>query len=100
MVVRALTDLATLARPAGGAPAERHQAAVATTLGWADAAAARGDHADALAWLETIEAIGDVLTGEYHLKRRVWQGALIQTPARGVPARAAAKEGNDVKHWA
>lgn len=51
----------------------RHQAAVARSLSWADDAAARGDHTDALAWLGAIEAIGEQLTPEYHAKRETWQ---------------------------
>ena len=49
-----------------------HRTAVTTTLGWADAAAAREDFTDALAWLDTIEAIGDQLTPEYKAKRQAW----------------------------
>jgi hypothetical protein len=40
----------------------RHARAVAQTLGWADEAAARGDHAGALAWLRTLEMIGHELS--------------------------------------
>jgi hypothetical protein len=50
----------------------RHRAAVGTTLSWADDAAARGDYAEALAWIETLDAIGDELTGEYQTKRGAW----------------------------
>lgn len=46
-------------------PARRHRAAVARSLSWADEAAENGDHADALSWQRTIEAIGDQLTAEY-----------------------------------
>ena len=53
-------------------PARRHRAAVARSLGWADEAAENGDHADALSWLHTIEAIGDQLTAEYQAKRQLW----------------------------
>jgi hypothetical protein len=51
----------------------RHERAVAQTLKWADEAVARGRHADALAWLRTVEAIGDQLPDEYELKRGDWQ---------------------------
>jgi hypothetical protein len=37
----------------------KHLAAVANTLPWADESAEPGDHFDALAWLEPVEAIGD-----------------------------------------
>lgn len=53
-------------------PETRHRAAVARSLGWADDAAARDDHTDALSWLGTIEAIGDHLTPEYEAKRQTW----------------------------
>ena len=39
----------------------KHPVAVARSLQWADQAAQRGDHSDALAWLHVIEAIGDEL---------------------------------------
>ena len=48
------------AEPDAGAHA-KHLAAVARTLRWADESAARGDYADALRWVETIEALGDPL---------------------------------------
>ena len=53
----------------------RHQAAVANSLSAADAAAADGDLADAVAWLETIRAIGDELPPEYELKLERWRQA-------------------------
>ena len=53
-------------------PNARHRAAVASTLSWADDAAARGDYAVALAWIEVLDAIGDELTGEYQTKRDAW----------------------------
>lgn len=54
----------------------RHARAVARTLGWADEAAVRGDHADALAWLRTLDAIGHELSAAYEAKRRSWRLAL------------------------
>ena len=50
----------------------RHAVAVARTLQWADEAAGRGDHSDALAWLHVIEAIGDELPETYRTKRHAW----------------------------
>ena len=50
----------------------RHAVAVARTLQWADEAAERGDHSDALAWLHVIEAIGDELPETYQTKRHAW----------------------------
>jgi hypothetical protein len=54
----------------------KHDRAVAQTLDWADEAAARGEHAEALAWLQTIEAVGDRLSDAYEQKRGHWQAAL------------------------
>ncbi len=50
----------------------KHRAAVASTLGWADEAAERGDHVDALAWLDALEAIGEKLPKPYVLRRASW----------------------------
>jgi hypothetical protein len=55
---------------------DRHMAAVARSFGWADEAAARGDHADALSWVGVVEAIGDLIPIEYQTKRRAWLSAL------------------------
>jgi hypothetical protein len=55
----------------------RHDRAVARTLEWADQAAERGQHATALEWLQTVEAIGDELSGEYQSKRNRWRRALM-----------------------
>ena len=52
---------------------ERHRAAVARTLGWADEAAARRDFHDALAWLRTLEAIGETLPDHYLRKQEAWR---------------------------
>jgi hypothetical protein len=54
----------------------RHQAAVANTLGWADAAAKQGDFAQALDWIRMLEAIGHEITGDYRAKRQAWLAAL------------------------
>ena len=50
----------------------KHVVAVARSLQWADEAAERGDHSDALAWLHVIEAIGDELPETYETKRQAW----------------------------
>jgi len=50
----------------------KHLAAVASTLQWADEAAERGDHFDAVAWLETLEAIGEQLPEVYENRRGSW----------------------------
>ncbi|HEY5144632.1 MAG TPA: hypothetical protein VII98_14130 [Solirubrobacteraceae bacterium] len=57
-------------RPSG--THERHQAAVARTLGWADEAARRHDFHDALAWLKTLEATGEILPDHYQRKQEEW----------------------------
>jgi hypothetical protein len=51
---------------------DNHPVAVARSLRWADEAAKRGDHSDALAWLHVIEAIGDELPETYQTKRQAW----------------------------
>jgi hypothetical protein len=48
---------------------DRHRAAVARSFGWAEQAAARGDYADALSWVQVVEAIGDPIPTEYQTKR-------------------------------
>lgn len=53
--------------------AARHHAAVGRTLVWAEDAATRGDYAEALAWIETLEALGDELASEYQAKREAWR---------------------------
>ena len=55
-----------------------HVVAVARSLNWADASAARGDFADALAWLRAVEAMGDLLPDAYLTKRQLWHSALGQ----------------------
>ena len=61
--------------------AERHRVAVANTLGWAQEAAERGDYADALEWLRTVEAIGEQLPPGYLTQRRAWRSTLAQNAA-------------------
>ena len=55
---------------AGGDP--RQVRAVARMLERADAAAARGDYVDALAWLDRVDAIGDGLDAVYQGRREAW----------------------------
>lgn len=64
---------------ASGYHKERHLAAVARTLQWADESAERGDHLDAIAWLKTLEAIGDELPEVYEIKRDSWRAQLRRT---------------------
>jgi len=49
--------------------AAKHERAVIQTLEWADEAAARGQHADALGWVQTVEAVSDQLSGLYQHRR-------------------------------
>ncbi len=63
----------------------KHLAAVASTLQWADESAERGDYFDALAWLDTVEAIGDVLPEVYETRRDSWSvqlGASLAAPTK------------------
>jgi hypothetical protein len=61
---------------------ERHRAAVARTLGWADEAAARHDFRDALAWLRTLEAIGETLPDHYLRKQEAWKRRALEQATR------------------
>jgi hypothetical protein len=64
----------------------RHEAAVARTLSSAREAGARGDHADALAWLAMLEAIGQELSREDQRLREKWRATLAgrsQAPPAG-----------------
>ena len=65
----------------------KHLAAVARTLQWADESAERGDHFDAIAWLETLEAIGDQLPEVYEIRRDSWSAQLARTRATDESAR-------------
>jgi hypothetical protein len=49
--------------------------AIAATLRWADAAAARHDYDEALHWLDTVAAMRDELPDGYAAKRAIWQNA-------------------------
>jgi hypothetical protein len=55
---------------------------VARTLRWADEASEPGDYFDALAWLDTVEAIGDQLPEAYETKRDSWCAQLARTLGR------------------
>ena len=65
----------------------QHLEAVRMSLGWADAAALAGDHADALHWLDVVEAVGDVLSAGYTAKREAWRRALRGASAAEQPTR-------------
>ncbi len=64
----------------------KHLAAVARTLQRADESAERGDYFDAVAWLETLEAIGDELPEVYEI-RRSWSEQLRASRATDETAR-------------
>lgn len=55
----------------------RHLGAVAGSLRFASESAARGDHRDALGWLNVLEAVGEVLPAEYVAKRGAWLAAAL-----------------------
>jgi hypothetical protein len=59
----------------------KHVAAVARTLQWADESAERGDLFDAIAWLGTVEAIGDKLPEVYEIRRDSWSAQVARTGA-------------------
>ena len=64
----------------------QHQAAVRQSLGWADAAAGAGEHADALHWLDVVEAVGHELSADDTAKREAWRRALRGASAAEQPA--------------
>jgi hypothetical protein len=74
--------LASTPREASVSAHDRHLAAVARTFSWAEEAAARGDYADALSWVQVVQAIGDLIPIEYQTKRRAWLSALAGNRAR------------------
>jgi ribosomal protein S27AE len=82
-LTEARRDVAHDRRPRFGSTPDRHRAAVTKTLGWAEHAAAEGDYATALAWLETIEAVDGEIPSGFDAKRRVWaQAARAATAER------------------
>ena len=73
--------MSAAAAPIGATEREaKHLAAVARTLQWADESAERGDYFDALAWLDTVEAIGDALPEVYEIRRDSWSAQLGRVP--------------------
>jgi hypothetical protein len=55
---------------------DRHLAAVARSLEWAQESAERGDYADALGWIQAVKATGEQLSPPDEAKRLEWQNAL------------------------
>lgn len=70
-------------RPRLGSTPERHRAAIARTVSWAEEAAARGDYGTALSWLATVEAVEGRLPPALDAKQRVWASSarLRRAPA-------------------
>jgi len=56
----------------------RHVKAVANSLRLASEAAERGDYVEAVAWVDTVRAIGDDLSPELEARRSVWLAELGQ----------------------
>ncbi len=77
--------------PTPASRATRHQVARAQTLGWAQDAADRGDHRDALEWLYLVEFVDGVLPVDWESTRTVWRElAAEQRLAAPPPLRRAA----------
>ena len=72
---------------AGTPTCARHLAAVARTLQWADESADRGDLREAIAWLGTLEAIGDEVPGVYEFRRDCWSAELARSRAAEIVAQ-------------
>ena len=74
-----------------------HRAAVANTLTWAEESAARGDYANALAWLSVLDAIRETLQDEYEVKRLDWRRVLVERHGRN--ARHYARRDSLATDW-
>jgi hypothetical protein len=61
---------------------DRHLAAVTRSLGWAQESADRGDYADALGWVQVVEATGDLFSTAQRATHQVWRDALADNLAR------------------
>ncbi|MGN6372341.1 MAG: hypothetical protein ACTHM1_05040 [Solirubrobacteraceae bacterium] len=70
-------------RPQADAQASRHTRAVANSLRLATEAAARGDYVEALAWVDTVRAIGEELPHELQASRSAWLEHLRQGDGHG-----------------
>ena len=70
-------------RAAGLRAADRHLVAVASSLGWAQESADRGDYTDALGWIAVLEAIGEEIPDGYQTKRQAWGRALGRAEPKG-----------------
>jgi hypothetical protein len=79
------------AAPTVANPVDRHLAVVARTLSWADEAADRGDHHEALAWVAVIETVDGLLPASYTAKRDAWRRARDNQPSGPLMRRAIAR---------
>ena len=66
---------------------DQHLAAVTNSLAWAQESADRGDYADAVGWLQAVEATGHQLSPAHQTKQRAWQAAIAQGRAMRQPSR-------------
>jgi hypothetical protein len=65
----------------------RDREAVRRSLGWAQESADRGDYADALGWIELVEAIEAKIPTRYLIDRQAWGSP----PGISVPAYEASR---------
>lgn len=70
-------------RPRADAQDPRHARAVSNSLRLAAEAAARGDYVEALAWVDTVQAIGEELPPELQASRSEWLEHLRQGDGDG-----------------
>ncbi len=61
---------------------QRAASALRRTLSWADDAADRGDHVEALSWLYTAESVGYEIPEPYLGKREAWRSAARASTAQ------------------
>ena len=78
--------------------AERHERALANTLGFAREAAAKGDFAGALEWLGVVEIVDGALPAGWEQTRALWLRAQTsgERPHEQPTAREAAAAGSGV----
>ena len=57
---------------------ERHERAVANTLGWAQEAAAHEAFSDALKWLHLVELVDGALTPDWERTQASWRLLIAQ----------------------
>ncbi len=76
---------------------ERHERAVANTLGFAREAASRGDFKDALEWLGVVEVVDGVLPPGWERTRAVWRHGRMPAEAGGELSAARGVAGGSRK---